>query len=60
MKLNKIDEGQNSVNSPFEWIFGLLSSKNLATMAIWHNDFSSLLADADAFSNSHIRGNAVM
>ena len=25
-------------------IFGFLSSKNFATMAMWHNDFSSLLS----------------
>ena len=42
MKLNKIDEVWNSANLLFKWIFGLLSSKNFATMAMWRNDFSSL------------------
>ena len=43
MKLNKIDEVWNSANLLFKWIFGLLSSKNVATMATWRKDFSSLL-----------------
>ena len=38
MKLNKIDEIWNSANSPFKWIFSLLSFKNFATMAMWRND----------------------
>ena len=42
MKWNKIDEVWNSANLRFKWIFGLLSSKNDATMATWPNDFSSL------------------
>ena len=45
MKLNKIDEVWNSVNPLFKWRFGLLSSKNFATMATWRNDFSSLFSD---------------
>ena len=28
----------------FRNVFGLLSSRNFATMAMWRNDFSSLLA----------------
>ena len=43
MKMNKIEEVWNSVNLLLKWIFGLLSFKNFATMAAWHNDFSSLL-----------------
>ena len=43
MKLNKIDEVWNIVNLLFEWIFCLLSSQNFSTMAMWGNDFSSLL-----------------
>ena len=39
MKLNKINEVLNSA----KWIFGLLSSRNFATMATWRNDLSSLL-----------------
>ena len=42
MKLNKINEVWNSVNPLFKRCFGLLSSKNFATMATWRNDFSSL------------------
>ena len=44
MKLNEIDEVWNSVNPLFNWCFGLLSSRNFASMATWRNDFSSLLA----------------
>ena len=43
MKLNKIDEVWNSANPRFKWHFGLLSSKNFATMATRRNVFSSLL-----------------
>ena len=43
MKLNNIDEVWNSANLLSKWIFGLLSSKNFATMTTWRNDFSSLL-----------------
>ena len=43
MKLNKIDEVWNSANLLFSDVFGLLSSRNLATIATWRNDFSSLL-----------------
>ena len=32
VKLNKIDEVWNSANPLFKWRFGLLSSKNFATM----------------------------
>ena len=39
IKLNKINEVLNSA----KWIFGLLSSRNFATMATWRNDLSSLL-----------------
>ena len=46
MKLNKINEVWNSANSIFKWrVFSLLSSRNFATLAMWHNDFSSLLPD---------------
>ena len=43
MKLNKANEVWNSANQLFKWRFGLLSSRNFATMATWCNDFSSLL-----------------
>ena len=36
MKFETVEE------SLFKWRFGLLSSKNFATMATWHNYFSSL------------------
>ena len=42
MKLDKINEVWNIANLLFKWIFGLLSSKDFATMAAWRNDFSSL------------------
>ena len=44
MKLNETDEVWNSVNPLFNWCFGLLSSRNFASMATWRNDFLSLLA----------------
>ena len=44
MKLNKIDEVWNSSANPPKYRFGLLSSRNFATMTTWRNDFSSLLA----------------
>ena len=44
MKLNRIDKVWNSANPLFRWRFGLLSSRNFATMATWRNDFSSLLS----------------
>lgn len=44
MKLNETDEVWNSVNPLFNWCSGLLSSRNFASMAMWRNDFSSLLA----------------
>ena len=45
MKLNKIGEVWNSANRLLHVsdLIGLLSSKNFATMAMWRNDFSSLL-----------------
>ena len=44
MKLNKIDEVWNCANSPLSNVFGLLSSRNFATMATWRYGSSSLLA----------------
>ena len=43
MKLNKFDELWNSANLLLKRILGLLSSKNVATMTMWCNNFSSLL-----------------
>ena len=40
MKLNKTDEVWNITNLLFQWIFGLLSAKNFATMATRRKDFS--------------------
>ena len=42
MKLNKIDEVWNNAYPLFKWRFGLLWSRNFATMATWRNDFSLL------------------
>ena len=42
MKLNKIDEVETVRIHFLNDAFGLLSSRNFATMAMWHNDFSSL------------------
>ena len=39
-----IDKVCTSANSLLSDVFGLLSSRNFATMATWRNDFSSLLA----------------
>ena len=46
MKLNKIDEVWNSANLLFCDVFGLLSSKNLATIATWSNDKHTTLCEA--------------
>ena len=43
MKLNKIGEVWNIANRLLSDFFGLLSSKNFASMATWRNDVSSLL-----------------
>ena len=43
MNLNKIDEVKNIANPLFKWPFGLLSSRNFATIARWRNDFSLLI-----------------
>ena len=43
MKLNKIGEVWNSAKRLLSDFFGLLSSKNFASMAIWRNNVSSLL-----------------
>ena len=43
MKLNNIDEVSNSATALLCDVFGLLSSRNLAIMATWRNDFSPLL-----------------
>ena len=43
MKLNKIGEVWNSANRLLSDFFGLLSSKNFASMATRRNDVSSLL-----------------
>ena len=50
MKLTKIDEVWNCANSLLSNVFGLLSSRNFATMAIWHNGSSSLLPLETIFS----------
>ena len=56
MKLNKINEVLNSA----KWIFGLLSSRNFATMATWRNDLSSLLyIEKDEKVRSEHKGDAV-
>ena len=36
-------------------VFGLLSSRNFATMATWRDDFSSLLYDQNANSSYNFR-----
>ena len=43
MELNKIDQVWNRRIHFLSAVFGLLSSRNFATMATWRNDFSSLL-----------------
>ena len=43
MKLNKIDEVWKSANPLVSDVFGLLSSRNFATMATWRNELSSQL-----------------
>ena len=52
MKLNKIGEVWNSANRLLSDFFGLLSSKNFATMETWRNDFSSLFWTRLDFDNT--------
>ena len=50
VKSIKIDELWNGVNVLLSAVFGLLSSRNFATMATWRNDFSSLLISPTFYS----------
>ena len=58
MKLNKIGEVWNSANWLLSDLIGLLSSKNVATMATWRNDFSSRIDPKSSASIVLLRGNA--
>ena len=53
IKLNKIDEFWKTVNSLFNDVFGLLSSRNFTSMATWRNDFS--LSTATFSSNKQVK-----
>ena len=53
-KLNEIEinEVWNSANPLFKWCFQFVVTRNFATMAMWQNDFSSLLSwEGPAFLN---------
>ena len=58
-KLNeiKIEEIWNSANPLFKWHFGLLSSRNVATMATWRNDFSASIEFCFGFASLEQGGN---